>query len=410
MSGGAKALMSVDDAIAAMQDYVTAVTEEEVLPLSDCLGRVLAADQISPIDVPGFDNSAMDGWAVFRADLAEDGPSRLPVGGRIAAGHPLAEAAVPGKAYRIFTGAPVPVGPDAVIMQEQCVEADGFVTLPKRPKLFDNIRKAGESVSRGGIPLMAGIRLGPQHLGVAATIGLSALPVIRPLRVAIFSSGDEVREPGQPLPPGAIYDANRHSLRALLQGLGTQVSDLGILPDRLEVIQSTLARAAKDHDLIITSGGVSVGEEDHIKTAVSALGELHLWRLALKPGKPLALGRVDGVAFLGLPGNPVAVMVAFLLFGRPLLDRLSGAVHVSPRRYPLAAGFALSKKPGRREFPRARVTYTVFGPVVELHTSDSSGVLTSMTSSDGLLDLAAEGVEIAPGDMVPFIPFAELLA
>jgi len=410
VSGGAKALMSVDDAIAAMQDYVTAVTEEEVLPLSDCLGRVLAADQISPIDVPGFDNSAMDGWAVFRADLAEDGSSRLPVGGRIAAGHPLAETAVPGKAYRIFTGSPVPIGPDAVIMQEQCVEADGFVTLPKRPKLFDNIRKAGESVSRGGIPLTAGTRLGPQHLGVAATIGLSALPVIRPLRVAIFSSGDEVREPGQPLPPGAIYDANRHSLRALLQGLGTEVSDLGILPDRLEVIQSTLARAAKDHDLIITSGGVSVGEEDHIKTAVSALGELHLWRLALKPGKPLALGRVDGVAFLGLPGNPVAVMVAFLLFGRPLLDRLSGAVHVSPRRYPLPAGFSLSKKPGRREFPRARVTFTAFGPVVELHKSDSSGVLTSMTSSDGLLDLAAEGVEIAPGDTVPFIPFAELLA
>jgi len=176
------------------------------------------------------------------------------------------------------------------------------------------------------------------------------------------------------------------------------------------VIQSTLAHAAKDHDLIVTSGGVSVGEEDHIKAAVSALGELHLWRLALKPGKPLALGRVSGVPFLGLPGNPVAVMVAFLLFGRPLLDRLSGAAHISPRRYPLPAGFALSKKPGRREFPRARVTYTAFGPVVELHASDSSGVLTSMTASDGLLDLAAEGIDIKPGDLVPFIPFGELLA
>lgn len=407
-----KGLMSVDDAIAAMQDYVAPVRGEEVLPLSDCLGRVLAADQISPINVPGFDNSAMDGWAVFRADLAEDGPTRLPLGGRIAAGHPLAEPARPGFAYRIFTGAPVPPGPDAVIMQELCQEEEGgaFVTLPKRPKPFDNIRKAGESVTVGGVPLKAGIRLKPQHLGVAATIGASALPVVRKVRVAIFSSGDEVREPGQPLPDGAIYDANRHSLKALLQGFGAEISDLGILPDRLDVIQSTLAKAAQDHDLIITSGGVSVGEEDHIKSAISALGELHLWRLALKPGKPLALGRVSGVPFLGLPGNPVAVVVAFLLFGRPLLDRLAAAAYAPARRYPLPAGFKLSKKPGRREFPRARMTFTAFGPVVELHASDSSGVLTSMTSSDGLLDLAAEGVEIAPGDLVPFIPFAELLA
>jgi molybdopterin molybdotransferase len=404
-------LMSVDLALVHLQTRVPPVaeTEAEHLPLLAALGRVLAADQVSTVAVPPFDNSAVDGWAVFAADLTPGQETRLPIGGRIAAGHPLNQPTVRGQAYRIFTGAPLPAGPDTVIMQEDCREDDGAVILPAAFKAGANIRRAGESVEIGGVPLTAGTLLGPQHLGVAATLGLTALSVRRRLRVAIFSTGDEIRDPGEPLPPGCLYDANRTTLTGLLTASDCEVTDLGILPDRLEVIRDTLDRAAAGHDLIITSGGVSVGAEDHVKAAVQSLGSLYLWRLALKPGKPLALGEVKGTAFLGLPGNPVAVMVTFLLFARPLIARLSGASFRPQRRYPLPAAFTLKKKAGRREFPRARIVQTAFGPVVELLKCDSSGVLTSMSSAEGFVDLPESAMEVVPGDSVAFLPFSEVM-
>lgn len=407
-------LMSVDLALEHLQTRIVPVSGVERVSLAQAVGRVLAEDQISSVAVPPFDNSAMDGWAVAAVDLKSNEETNLPIGGRIAAGHPLDGVVQRGFAYRIFTGAPVPAGLDTVVMQEHCREESGEehgrVVLPPTFRPGANIRKAGESVAMGSSPLIAGTVLHPQHIGVAATIGLTDLPVRRRLRVAVFSTGDEVIEPGQPLPPGCLYDANRASLKALLGHAGCEVTDLGILPDRLEMIRDTLREAAVGHDLLITSGGVSVGEEDHMKAAVQSLGSLYLWRLALKPGKPLALGQVGAVPFLGLPGNPVAVMVSFLLFGRPLIARLSGAAWRPPRRYPLPAAFSLRKGVGRREFPRARMVFTEFGPVVELHRSDSSGVLTSMTVSDGLVDLPESAIEIAPGDSVAFLPFSELLA
>jgi len=404
-------LMSVDLALVHLQTRVPPVaeTEAESLPLRAALGWVLAADQVSTVAVPPFDNSAVDGWAVTAADLTPGQETRLPLGGRIAAGHPLAEPALRGHAYRIFTGAPVPASLDTVIMQEDYREDNGAVILPASVKAGGNIRRAGESVKIGSVPLAAGTLLGPQHIGVAATLGLTALPVRRRLRVAIFSTGDEIRDPGQPLPPGCLYDANRYTLTGLLTASGCDVTDLGILPDRLEAIRDTLDRAAAGHDLIVTSGGVSVGAEDHVKAAVQALGSLYLWRLALKPGKPLALGEVKGTAFLGLPGNPVAVMVTFLLFARPLIARLSGATFRPQRRYPLPAAFTLKKKAGRREFPRARIVQTAFGPVVELLKGDSSGVLTSMSSAEGFVDLPEAAMDIVPGDSVAFLPFSEAM-
>ncbi len=405
---GGDGLTPLDDALAALAGRLRPVVGSETVPLRQAQGRVLAADQLATLAVPGFDNSAVDGWGVFADDLGQ-GETRLPIGGRVAAGNPLTGPAEPGFAYRIFTGAPLPAGLDAVAMQENCREADGVVVLPAKLRRGDNIRLAGDSVRIGDIPLHAGIRLAAQHLGVAATLGLTTLPVRLPLRVAIFSTGDEICEPGRPLSAGGIYDANRFTLMALLDGLGCQVSDLGVLPDRVEVVREMIGKAASQFDLIITSGGVSVGEEDHVKAAVQSLGSLHLWRLALKPGKPLAVGQVGDTIFLGLPGNPVAVMVTFLLFAKPLLAMLSGATYREPRRYAMPAGFALSKKAGRREFPRARIVDTPLGPVVQLFRTDSSGVLTSMTEADGLVDLPEAAVSIAPGDPVAFLPFGELI-
>ena len=400
--------MRLDDALALIGQRFHGPDHGESVPLAQALGRVLACDQISAVAVPPFDNSAMDGWAVRAADLLREGMTPLPIGGRVAAGHPLAKAVVPGQAYRIFTGAPLPAGLDTVVMQEECREADGGVRIPPAA-VGANVRKAGESIAVGDVALVAGTILRAHHLGVAATMGLPTLPVVAPLRVAIFSTGDELREPGQPLPEGCLYDANRHTLTALVTAAGGAVSDLGIVGDHPDKVREALATAAVSHDLIITSGGVSVGEEDHVKAAVQALGELDLWRLAVKPGKPLALGRIGQAVFLGLPGNPVAVMVSFLLLARPLIARLSGANLPAPRRWMVPSAFSLNKKAGRREFPRARLITTAQGPAVELFRTDSSGVLTSMVAADGLVDLPEEAVDVRPGDLIAYLPFNELM-
>ncbi|CAA7618183.1 gephyrin-like molybdotransferase Glp [Magnetospirillum sp. SS-4] len=400
-------LMSVDEALARLSVRLGPATGTESVGLARALSCILAEDVVSPINVPPHDNSAMDGWAFRRADLPAD--RRLPVVGRVAAGHPLSGGLPPGGAVRIFTGAPMPAGADAVAMQEDCKEDGECVILPPHLADGDNIRRAGEDVAEGTVVLPAGIRLRPQDLGIAAATGRTALLVRRPLRAAVFSTGDEICEPGAPLPSGCIYDTNRFTAGALLRGLGAEVTDLGILPDRLEVIRAALAEAAAGHDLILTSGGVSVGDEDHVKPAVLALGSLDFWRLAIKPGRPVALGEVQGVPFIGLPGNPVAVMVTFMLIARPMVLRLMGAGDAGLIRFPVEAGFAFRHKPGRREFLRARLVRDGDRLLAAKFSSEGSGVLTSMVWSQGLVDIPETRGDVAPGEMVEFVSYAELM-
>lgn len=400
-------LLSVAEALARLEERVVPAVGSEDLPLHAALGRILAEDVVSQTDVPPHDNSAMDGYAFRRADLPAGG--LLPVAGRVAAGHPLKGPLPPGAAVRIFTGAPLPEGADCVAMQEECEAAIDRVRLPAHLAEGANVRRRGEDITHGSVVLHAGVRLRPQELGVAAAAGRAALRVYRPLRAALFSTGDEICEPGVPLPPGCIYDTNRYTASGLLRALGAEVTDLGILPDRPEVIRTALSEAAANHDLILTSGGVSVGEEDHVKPAVLSLGSLDFWRLALKPGRPVALGEVRGTPFVGLPGNPVAVMVTFMLIGRPLALRLMGAKTTDLPRYPVEAGFAFKHKPGRREYLRVRLAHMDGRLVAAKYPTESSGVLSSMTWSDGLVDVAEDRGDVAPGETVDFLSYADMM-
>jgi molybdopterin molybdotransferase len=398
-------LMTGAEALTLIAERVVALPSEERVRLKDAAGRTLARDLVAPMSVPPHDNAAVDGYAVFFDDLAPGAETVLSVAGRSAAGHPLGRAARRGEAIRIFTGAPMPEGPDTVFMQED-VQLDGAkVRLPPGLKRGANRRFAGEDVKAGAVALRAGTRLRPQEIGLAAALGFAALPVYERLRVALLSTGDEVREPGAALPPGAIYDANRYTLFALLHGIGAAVTDLGIVPDRAESVREALAHAAADHDVIVTSGGMSTGEEDHVKAAVEAEGALHFWRLAIKPGRPVALGQVGRVPFIGLPGNPVAVMVTFLALARPLLLRLAGARVAEPRSFAVCAGFSYKKKPERREYVRARLE----DGVAQKFPRDGAGILSSMVESDGLVVLDETTTLVAPGDRVTFLPFAEIL-
>jgi len=403
-------LMPGADALERIRTMSLPVPEIETVPLAAAAGRILAAPLESTSDVPPHDNAAVDGYAVFFADLTAGEPSVLPVTGRAAAGQPLDRAARRGEAIRIFTGAPMPEGPDTVLMQEDCREADGKVTLPPGIKHGANRRRRGEDVERGAVVLQRGCRLRPQDIGIAAALGRTALPVYRRLRVALLSTGDEVREPGTTLPPGAIYDSNRYTLMALVAGLGCAVDDLGILPDDAARVREAIAAAARSHDAVITSGGMSTGEEDHVKTAVEALGSLHFWRLAIRPGRPVALGQVAGVPFLGLPGNPVAVMVTFLLLARPLLLRLCGAGATAPRQYRVTAGFSYAKKASRAEYLRARLERGEDGGwIARKFPRDGAGIMSSLVASDGLVAIAEGVTEIAQGSAVDFLPFSEVL-
>ena len=402
------ALKPLDTALAELLAFAKPLPGTEHVATFDADGRVLAQDLISSLHVPPQDNSSMDGYAVRCADVTNPAAA-LPVSQRIAAGTsgaPLAPASV----ARIFTGAPVPLGADAIVMQEDCeVQADGAVRITNQPRPGQWIRRAGEDVALGAVVLAQGQRLGPAALGLAASIGLDQLPVSRRPKVALFSTGDELVMPGQVAPadmlPGAIYNSNRFFLRALLLRLGCEVTDMGIVPDRLEVTVEALRQAASHHDLILTSGGVSVGEEDHIKPAVQSLGTLDLWQIAIKPGKPFAYGQVGAAHFIGLPGNPVSSFVTFLLLVRPFLLKLQGQSQWVPARTALPAHFTWAKADKRREFLRVRRN-AVGG--LDLFPNQSSGVLTSAVWGDGLVDNPA-GQTIAPGDTVQFIPFAELL-
>jgi molybdopterin molybdotransferase len=329
--------------------------------------------------------------------------------GRAAAGHPLGRPAERGAAIRIFTGAPMPEGADTVMMQEDCVVEDGRVRLKPGIKPGANRRHAGEDVAEGAVALAAGRRISPADLGLAAALGYCELPVFRRLRVALLSTGDEVRDPGTALPPGMIYDANRFVLAALLNGLGCAVSDFGIRPDREAALADTLATASAGHDLIVTSGGVSTGEEDHVKQAIERLGSLYFWRLAIKPGRPVALGQIAGVPLIGLPGNPVAALVTFVVLARPLILRLAGAAASVPRLFPVRAGFAYRKKPGRREYVRASLQREGNDLVAVKYPRDGAGILSSITRSDGLVVLDEETSDLAPGMTVEFLPFSEVI-
>ena len=405
-------LLSVDEAVAELECRLTTVAEIETLALTETVGRILAEDVRSERSVPPHDNAAVDGYAVFFDDLCADAPTRLPVTGRIAAGHPLGRTAARGEAVRVFTGAAMPSGPDTVLMQEDCRCEGDVVELPAGIRRGANLRRAGEDVAAGSIVLRAGRRLRPPDVGLAASIGRRTLAVRRRLRVALFSTGDEVREPGQGLEDGGIYDANRYCLAGLLSQLGCLVEDLGILPDRLSDIAAAMRQGAAAADLVLTSGGVSGGDEDHVKQALEASGgRLHAWRLAIKPGRPVALGQLPAatgpVAFVGLPGNPVAVLVTFLFLARPLILRLAGAAAERPRGFPVRAGFAYSKKRQRREYVRVTVTDGADGmPVAVAFPKEGAGILTSVVESDGLVELPEELVRVERGALVAFLPYA----
>jgi molybdopterin molybdotransferase len=401
--------LSAAEALELLQARVRCVVDRETVPLAEAHGRILAAPVISPRDVPGFDNVAVDGFAFAHADLAPAGPTRLDlVPGRAAAGHPFTGRLPRGAALRVLTGAPMPEGADTALMQED-VEFEGeVVVIPPGVKPGANRRRAGEDVRAGEVALEAGTRLRPQDVGVAASFGRDALEVFRPLEVALLSTGDELREPGAALGPGETYDANRTILFGLLRGLGCRITDLGILPDRADVVATAMRRAAARHDAVITSGGASRGDEDHVVRAIDRVGRLHFWQIAVKPGRPLAFGQLGRAVFVGLPGNPVAAVVCFLRFARPLLTALGGGHWPEPRAFLVPADFVMKKKPDRREYLRARLIRGPDGRTWARRIErEGSGILTSLTEADGLVEVAEATTRVARGDPVEFVPFSE---
>jgi molybdopterin molybdotransferase len=401
------ALTPLDDALADLLAHAQPLAGNETVSTFDADGRVLAQDCVSALQVPPQDNSSMDGYAVRSAEVADEGVV-MPVSQRIAAGA-QPEPLVPGSAARIFTGAQVPQGADAIVMQEDTEPAgEQIVRINRVPAPGQWIRRAGEDVTRGAVVLARGQRLGPADIGLAANIGLDKLLVARRPRVALFSTGDELVMPGavppEQMKPGTIYNSNRFFLRALLQRLGCELTDLGVVPDRRDATIDALRTASQDHDLILTSGGVSVGEEDHIKPAVETLGRLDFWQIAMKPGKPFAYGKVGNAHFIGLPGNPVSSFVTFVLLVRPFVLKLQGATRLAAPGALMTAHFDW-RGDKRREFLRVRRNAD---GGLDLFPNQSSGVLTSASWADGLVD-NPPGRAIARGDAVRFIPLAELL-
>jgi molybdopterin molybdotransferase len=377
-------------------------------PLLQALGSVLAESIESQIDVPGCAMSAMDGYAINTADLAAQDTTTLPLSQRIAAGS-VAEPLAPGTAARIFTGAQVPSGADAVIMQEQVQQLAGSISFESRPANGDNIRPAGNDIRRGTTILSKGCRLRAQDIGLAASIGLQSLPLYAPLKVGIFFTGDELVEPGEKLAPGKIYDSNRYTLYGLLESMGCEIIDLGLVGDTLDATREAMSVAATQADLVVTTGGVSVGEEDHVRIAIEQLGELRLWRLGIKPGKPLAYGQIDDTSFMGLPGNPVSVFATFCLFVCPVIQIMQGRQWRKPIALPVTADFDWPKPDSRREFLRARLATDAGQQTrVQIYPNQDSGVLTSTVWADGFVEIA-ENQTVRAGDSVNYLPFAQFL-
>ena len=403
-------LMSAAAALALLKEKLVPVTEAERVALKDAAGRILAEPLVATRDVPPADNVAVDGYAVRFADLVPGGETVLPIAGRATAGHPLRDDTPAQSAIRVFTGALLPHGTDTVLMQEDCKVEHGRVTIPAGIKRGANCREAGEDIKAGSLVLAPGRRLRAQEIGLAASLGVTSLTVYRALRVALFSTGDELREPGDGLSLGAIYDANRYTLQALLQGLGAQVSDLGIVADRPETTRAALAEAAQTHDLVLTSGGVSTGEEDHVKASVESVGRLVLWRMAIKPGRPVAMGIIGGTPFIGLPGNPVASFVTFVHVVRPTILALSGARPEPLLPMPVRAAFSYKKKIARREYVRVTLRKAADGALEAIKfPREGAGLLSSLADTDGLVELGEEVTQVTPGQMVGFLSYAGLI-
>ncbi len=397
-----KGLLTVDEALEVLLAGARAVTEVEQVPTLEATGRVLARAQASTMDVPPMDNSAMDGYAVRTADVkAPD--TKLKVAQRIMAGS-VGQALAPGTAARIFTGAPIPPGADAIVMQEFCAADGEAVTIQKVPQKDAWIRRRASDIAKGAQVLAAGIRLRPQDTGLAASVGIKTLPLARRVRMGLFFTGDELVMPGDPLPPGRIYNSNRFTLNGLAATFGCEVRDYGIVPDSLEATRAVLKRAAAECDLIVTSGGVSVGDADFVKPAVEAEGSLLMWKIAMKPGRPLAFGRVGAAAFIGLPGNPVSSFVTFLIFVRPFLLKTQGIAAVQPRAVAARADFDWPEPDARREY--LRVKWNAQGGL-EIYPTQDSAVMTSTAWADGLVDNPPNHA-IRRGDTVRFLPYAEL--
>ncbi len=401
-------LLSIDETLKQLLEQAERIAKSAkitALPLNKALGRVLATDLSSNIQVPPFDNSAMDGYAVNSSDLLDAHENSLEVSQRIPAGS-IGKPLIKGTAARVFTGAPIPVGADVVVMQEVCQRDNDTVKIMGSLTAGNNIRKAGEDINQGDIILQAGTKVRPQELGLAASVGISKIPVYEPLKVAIFSTGDELREPDEPLESGEIYNSNRYTITGLLQSLGCTIIDLGIIEDSLKATKSALQKAAEQADLVITSGGVSVGEEDHIRVAVEALGQLELWRVNIKPGKPLAFGNIKtaqgDTVFLGMPGNPVSVFATFCIFARPFILKAQGCNNTEATEFQLPANFTRSKAGSRNEYLRGRIE----NGQIELYPQQGSGVLSSTTWANGLVFIPFD-TTVTQGDNVAFIPFSE---
>jgi molybdopterin molybdotransferase len=394
-------LIPVEEAVARILAAAVEVEQTEQLDIENALGRILAEDVQSVINVPGYDNSAMDGYAVRSDECVAPGAS-LTVSQRIAAGQ-TGERLAAGSAARIFTGAPVPQGADAVVMQELCQQQGDTVIINAAVKVGDNVRRAGEDIEQGSTILKAGARIRPQEQGLMASVGLATVTVKCKLRVAVFFTGDELVEPGTELGRGQIYNSNRYTLKGLLQSAHCEVVDLGIVPDTLEATLAVLKHAAADADLVLTSGGVSVGEEDYVRIALQQLGELNMWRINMKPGKPVAFGKVNNALFMGLPGNPVSVFVTFLVFARPLILKMQGATNCFVNQLTVRSGFQWHGIK-RQEYLRVRIRHDDSGACAEMFPHQGSGVLSSASWADGLV-VIEPGKTIDIGDQLKYLPF-----
>lgn len=402
---GGQNLTSLDDALEHLLSRAQVMDRTEQLSLERTLGRILAEDIQVPADVPPADNSAVDGYAVRVADTASGHP--LPVSARVAAGQ-APGSLEPGTAVRIFTGSEIPAGADAVVMQERIEQQDGGIAITATVEQGQNIRRQGQDLRSGDIALSAGTPIRPQEMGLLGSMGIGSVKVLQPLRVAVFSTGDELVDPGQPLQPGQIYNTNRYTLTGLLQTVGCEIIRCETLKDNRQDTRASLLGAAAEADLIITSGGVSVGEEDHVRVVLEETGELSLWRLAIKPGKPLAFGSLDGTPVLGLPGNPAAVLVTFLVAGLPYIRHCQGNLRYRPLGERLPAAFPVDKPSVRREFLRARKQANGDQVEVAAYPNQSSGVLSSACWGDGLA-VVPENTTLSAGDSVLYYAFSELL-
>jgi len=404
-------MMSVDEAVAIIAARVSAVHEVETVPLIEADGRVLASDISASLPLPPFTNSAVDGYAVRSRDLPRSGDAAFPVTGRVQAGASAERPLEPGHAMRIFTGAPMPEGADTVFMQEDVrIDATGQVVVPAGLRPGANVRPAGEDLAAGTAALAAGQRLRPQDVALAAAFGLTRIGVVRRIRVAVFSTGNELVSPGAPRGPAQLFDSNRFMLMAMLKRLGCEVSDLGILRDDRASLAQGLKQVAGDHDLILTTGGVSTGEEDHVKAAVESAGTLVLWRMAIKPGRPVAMGIIGGTPFIGLPGNPVASFVTFVHVVRPTVLALAGAKQAPMVPMPVRAAFTYRKKIARREYVRVNLRRASDGALeATKFPREGAGLLSSLVDTDGLVELGEAVTQVEPGQMVGFLSYAGLI-